>query len=69
MSGGSPERGEESVAVNNRLWVGQRKVHASSSPPNCPVVAHDRFVVPYDADVTDDNSKLAANYPKVGVYP
>ena len=31
-------------------------------------VAHDRFVVQYDADVTDKNSKKRTQSSEVGVY-
>jgi hypothetical protein len=33
-----------------------------------PFVAHDRFVVQYDADVTDKNSKKRLELSEVGVY-
>jgi limonene-1,2-epoxide hydrolase len=35
---------------------------------NGPFVAHDRFVVQYDADVTDKNSKERMQLSEVGVY-
>ena len=33
-----------------------------------PFVAHDRFVVQYDADVTEKNSKERRQISEVGVY-
>jgi hypothetical protein len=33
-----------------------------------PFVAHDRFVVQYDADVTDKNSKNRMQLSEAGVY-
>ena len=33
-----------------------------------PFVAHDRFVVQYDADVTEKNSKKRMQLSEVGVY-
>jgi len=33
-----------------------------------PFVAHDRFVVQYDADVTDKNSKKRMQLSEVSVY-
>jgi hypothetical protein len=33
-----------------------------------PFVAHDRFVVQYDADVTDKESKQRRKLSEVGVY-
>ena len=33
-----------------------------------PFVAHDRFVVQYDADVTEKNSKKRFQLSEVGVY-
>jgi hypothetical protein len=33
-----------------------------------PFIAHDRFVVQYDADVTDKSSKQRRQMSEVGVY-
>ena len=33
-----------------------------------PFVAHDRFVVQYDADVTEKNSKKRFQLSEIGVY-
>ena len=67
MSGGSPEtRGKESVRGKIDWWVNATEVH--SFTVNGPFVAHDRFVVQYDADVTDKNSKQRRKLSEIGVY-
>src|SRR4029077_11858675 len=67
MSGGSSEtRGKEGVRGKIDWWVNATEVH--SFPATGPFVAHDRFVVQYDADVTDKNSKQRRKLSEVGVY-
>jgi len=65
--GGSPEtRGKEGVRGKIDWWVTATEVHSSSA--DGPFVAHDRFVVQYDADVTDKESKQRRKLSEVGVY-
>jgi hypothetical protein len=67
MGGGSPEtRGKEGVRGKIDWWVNATEVHSFNA--NEPFVAHDRFVVQYDADVTDKNSKQRRKLSEVGVY-
>jgi hypothetical protein len=67
MGGGSPEtRGKEGVRGKIDWWVKGMEVHSFTA--NGPFVAHDRFVVQYDADVTDKNSKERRKMSEVGVY-
>jgi len=66
-SGGSPEtRGKEGVRGKIDWWVTAMDVHSFSASD--PFVAHDRFVVQYDADVTDKSSKQRRRLSEVGVY-
>jgi hypothetical protein len=63
MSGGSPEtRGKEPVRGKGDWWLNATEIHTFDA--NGPFVAHDRFVVQYDADVTDKTSKKRRNYPR-----
>jgi len=65
--GGSPEtRGKEAVRGKIDWWVNAMEVHSFTA--NEPFVAHDRFVVQYDADVTDKKSKERRKLSEVGVY-
>jgi SnoaL-like domain len=67
MAGGSPEtRGIEGVRGKTDWWVNNMEVH--SAKVSGPFVAHDRFVVQYDIDVTDKNSKKRMQLSEVGVY-
>ena len=67
MDGSSPEsRGKEAVRGKVDWWVENMQVHSFSA--SSPFVAHDRFVVQYDADVTDKNSKQRRKLSEVGVY-
>ena len=67
MGGDSPEtRGKEGVRGKIDWWVNATEVHSFTA--NGPFVAHDRFVVQYDADVTDKNSKQQRKLSEVGVY-
>jgi hypothetical protein len=67
MDGGSPEtRGIEGVRGKTEWWIQNMEVH--SAKVIGPFVAHDRFVVQYDIDVTDKNSKNRMQLSEVGVY-
>jgi hypothetical protein len=67
MEGESPEkRGIEAVRGKTDWWVNNMEVHDFKA--NGPFVAHDRFVVQYDVDVTDKNSKKRMQMSEVGVY-
>ncbi len=67
MDGGSPEmRGIDAVLGKTDWWVNNMEVH--SLKVSGPFVAHDRFVVQYDIDVTDKNSKKRMQLSEVGVY-
>ena len=65
--GSSPEtRGMDGVRGKIDWWVDAMEVHSFKA--DGPFVAHDRFVVQYDADVTDKNSKQRRQLSEVGVY-
>lgn len=65
--GESPEkRGIDQVRGKTDWWLGNMQVHSFAAAG--PFVAHDRFVVQYDADVTDKNSKKRIQLSEVGVY-
>ena len=67
MSGGSPEtRGKEAVRGKIDWWLNATEVHSFTA--DGPFVAHDRFVVQYDADATDKESKQRRKLSEVGVY-
>jgi len=64
---GSPEtRGKEGVRGKIDWWVNAMKVHSFTA--NGPFVAHDRFVVQYEADVTEKDSNERRKISEVGVY-
>jgi SnoaL-like domain len=65
--GSSPEtRGMDGVRGKIDWWIDAMEVHSFKA--NGPFVAHDRFVVQYDADVTDKKSKKRFQLSEVGVY-
>lgn len=67
MDGSSPEtRGIEGVRQKMEWWMNNMEVH--SSKVSGPFVAHNRFVVQFDVDVTDKNSKQRMPMSEVGVY-
>ena len=67
QDGSSPEtRGKEGVRGKIDWWVDAMEVHSFNATG--PFVAHDRFVVQYDADVTDKKSKKRFQLSEVGVY-
>jgi hypothetical protein len=59
-------RGKEAVRGKIDWWVNAMQVHAFKASE--PFVAHDRFVVQYDADVTEKESKKRRKMSEVGVY-
>jgi SnoaL-like domain len=65
--GGSQEtRGKEGVRGKIDWWVNAMEIHSFDAGD--PFVAHDRFVVQYDADVTDKKTKERRQMSEVGVY-
>jgi len=67
MGGGPTEtRGKEGVRGKIDWWVNAMEVHSFKASE--PFVGHDRFVVQYDADVTDKKSKQRRQMSEVGVY-
>jgi hypothetical protein len=67
MGGDSPEkRGIDAVRGKADWWINNMQVH--SFEVSGPFVAHDRFVVQYDVDVTDKSSKNRMQMSEVGVY-
>ncbi len=67
-AGGGPAetRGKEGVRGKIDWWVNAMEVRSFKASE--PFVAHDRFVVQYDADVTDKKSKQRRQMSEVGVY-
>jgi hypothetical protein len=64
---GAPEtKGKEGVRGKIDWWVNAMEVHSFKASE--PFVGHDRFVVQYDADVTDKKSKERRQLSEVGVY-
>ena len=67
MGDESPEkRGIEAIRGKVDWWVNSMEVHTFKV--SGPFVAHDRFVVQYDVDVTDKDSKKRIQLSEVGVY-
>jgi hypothetical protein len=67
MDGSSPEtHGIEGVRKKVDWWMNNMEVH--SSKVSGPFVAHDRFVVQFDVDITDKESKKRFQISEVGVY-
>lgn len=65
--GGSPEtHGIEGVRKKVDWWTNSMELH--SFKVSDPFVAHDRFVVQFDVDVTDKDSKKRFQMSEVGVY-
>ena len=60
------KRGIDQVRGKIDWWLNAMEVHSFTAKG--PFVAHDRFVVQYDADVTDKNSKKRFQLSEVGVY-
>jgi hypothetical protein len=67
MGGESPEtRGIEGVRGKVDWWVNEMEVHGCEV--GGPFVAHDRFVVQYDLDVSNKKTKERMQLSEVGVY-
>ena len=67
MDGGSPEaKGIEAIRRKVEWWTNTMEVHDFTV--SGPFVAHDRFVVQFDVDVTDKESKKRFQMSEVGVY-
>jgi hypothetical protein len=63
----APEsRGKEEVRKKIDWWVNAMEVHSFKADE--PFVAKDRFVVQYDVDVADKESKQRRHLSEVGVY-
>src|ERR1051325_10427240 len=60
------KRGLDAVRAKTDWWVNAMELHGFKV--SGPFVAHDRFVVQYDIDVTDKNSKKRMQMSEVGVY-
>ena len=60
------KRGIDQVRGKIDWWLSAMEVHSFTAKG--PFVAHDRFVVQYDADVTEKNSKKRFQLSEVGVY-
>ena len=58
--------GKEAVRAKVDWWVNAMQVHSFTASE--PFVAHDRFVVRYDADVTEKESKKRRKMSEVGIY-
>jgi len=64
---GAPEaRGKEGVRGKIDWWVKEMEIHSFNAGE--PFVGHDRFVVQYDAEVTNKKSKERRKLSEVGVY-
>ena len=67
MDGSSPEtNGIEGVRAKADWWTSTMEIHSFTVGE--PFVAHDRFVVQFDVDVTDKESKKRFQLSEVGVY-
>jgi len=67
MDGSSPEtRGIKDVREKTEWWV--QNMQVNKVEVGSPFVAHDRFVVRYDMDVTEKKSKKRMELAEVGVY-
>jgi ketosteroid isomerase-like protein len=67
MDGGSPEtRGVDGVRGKVDWWVNEMEVR--SIKVSGPFVAHDRFVVQYDLDVSNKKTNERMELSEVGVY-
>jgi len=59
-------QGKEGVRGKVDWWLNAMQVHSFAAGE--PFVGHDRFVVQYDAEVTDKESKQRRKLSEVGVY-
>ena len=60
------KRGLDQVRGKTDWWVKAMEIH--NFKVSGPFVAHDRFVVQYDIDVTEKESKKRMQLSEVGVY-
>ena len=60
------KRGIDQVRGKIDWWLNAMEIHSFTAKG--PFVAHDRFVVQYDADVTEKSSKKRFQLSEVGVY-
>jgi limonene-1,2-epoxide hydrolase len=60
------KRGIDQVRGKIDWWLNAMEIHSFTAKG--PFVAHDRFVVQYDADVTEKNAKKRFQLSEVGVY-
>lgn len=60
------KRGLAAVREKSDWWVNAMEIHQFKV--SGPFVAHDRFVVQYDIDVTEKESKKRMQMSEVGVY-
>lgn len=60
------KRGIDQVRGKIDWWLNAMEVHSFTAKG--PFVAHDRFVVQYDADVTEKNAKKRFQLSEIGVY-
>src|ERR1043166_1983400 len=65
-SGSTETRGADGVRKKIDWWGTAMQIHKFDASD--PVVGHDRFVVQYDADVTEKQSKERRQLSEVGVY-
>ena len=67
-AGGGPTetRGKEGVRGKIDWWVNAMEVHSFDASE--PFVGNDRFVVQYDAEITDKKTKERRKLSEVGVY-
>jgi limonene-1,2-epoxide hydrolase len=65
-SGSTETRGIDGVRGKVDWWIDAMETH--SVKVHGPFVAHDRFVVQYDVDVTEKSSKERRQISEVGVY-
>ena len=66
MDGSAEKHGIEAIRGKVDWWLEAMEQH--SVEVHGPFVAHDRFVVRYDMDVTDKSSKKRMQLSEVGVY-
>jgi len=64
--GGDEKRGKEAVRDKIDWWVNAFEVHSFDAGQ--PFVGGDRFVVQYDAEVSDKKTKERRKLSEVGVY-
>lgn len=67
-AGGGPTETRSKEGVRGKIdwWINAMEVHSFNA--SAPFVGHDRFVVQYEADVTDKKSKQRRQLSEVGVY-